>query len=114
MSKRISVDNGRAFASEAVAKVPWDTIVNLMDDETRERVHEELAPCTNEEFLTRYLELARAGVGRVATRVTLNVRATDAEIKRWRRAARADQRTLSDWVRLTLDEVAKRAPGEAE
>ena len=35
----------------------WDAVVNLMDDETRERVHEELAPCTMREFLARYLEL---------------------------------------------------------
>lgn len=36
----------------------WEAIVNMMDDETRERVAFELAPCTNEEFLKRYLELA--------------------------------------------------------
>lgn len=35
----------------------WEAIVNMMDDETRERVAFELAPCTNEEFLKRYLEL---------------------------------------------------------
>lgn len=28
-----------------------------MDDEIREQVHTELAPCTAKEFLTRYLEL---------------------------------------------------------
>lgn len=32
-------------------------IVALMDDETRERVHFELAPCSNESFLKRYCEL---------------------------------------------------------
>ena len=36
----------------------WDAVVNLMDDETRERVHEEIAPCTMREFLARYLELS--------------------------------------------------------
>lgn len=36
----------------------WEAIVNMMDDVTRERVAFELAPCTNEEFLNRYLELA--------------------------------------------------------
>lgn len=36
----------------------WEAIVSLMDDEIRERVHFELAPCTNAEFLRRYLELA--------------------------------------------------------
>ena len=35
----------------------WEAIVNLMDDEIREQVHMELAPCTDEEFLARYLEL---------------------------------------------------------
>lgn len=34
-----------------------DTIASYMDDETRETVHFELAPCKPEEFLTRYLEL---------------------------------------------------------
>ena len=32
-------------------------IVNLMDDEIREQVHRELAPCTDMEFLRRYVEL---------------------------------------------------------
>ena len=34
-----------------------DTIGSYMDDEKREQVHAELAPCTPEEFLARYLEL---------------------------------------------------------
>ena len=34
-----------------------DTIATYMDDEKRERVHFELAPCEPEEFLKRYLEL---------------------------------------------------------
>ncbi len=33
------------------------TIATYMDDEIREAVHVELAPCTPEEFLKRYLEL---------------------------------------------------------
>ena len=32
-------------------------IGSYMNDEKREDVHAELAPCTPEEFLTRYLEL---------------------------------------------------------
>lgn len=32
-------------------------IVNLMDDEIREQVHRELAPCTDMEFLRRYVDL---------------------------------------------------------
>lgn len=35
----------------------WDAIASYMDDEKREQVHNELAPCTEEEFLRRYLEL---------------------------------------------------------
>ena len=34
-----------------------DTIATYMNDEKREIVHGELAPCTHEEFLKRYLEL---------------------------------------------------------
>lgn len=34
-----------------------DTIASYMDDEIREQVHIELAPCTPQEFLNRYLEL---------------------------------------------------------
>ena len=35
----------------------WDTIASYMDDEIRETVHAEMAPCGNREFLERYLEL---------------------------------------------------------
>lgn len=34
-----------------------DTIASYMDDDKREQVHFELAPCDPEEFLKRYLEL---------------------------------------------------------
>ena len=34
-----------------------DTIATYMDDDKREKVHFELAPCEPEEFLRRYLEL---------------------------------------------------------
>lgn len=58
--KSISIDNGATFCdvAEALQGMAWDVIVHYMDDETRERVHMELAPCTDEEFLTRYLEIA--------------------------------------------------------
>lgn len=36
----------------------WDAVAEMMHDATRERVHAELAPCTELEFLRRYLELA--------------------------------------------------------
>ena len=35
----------------------WDQLVELMDDDIRVAVHNELAPCTDEAFLSRYLEL---------------------------------------------------------
>lgn len=35
----------------------WETLVHYMDNEIREKVHGELAPCSNEEFLARYKEL---------------------------------------------------------
>lgn len=34
-----------------------EVIVTYMDDEIREKVHFEMAPCTPEEFLRRYIEL---------------------------------------------------------
>lgn len=36
----------------------WDALVGAMDDDAREQVHAELAPCTEIEFLARYLEVA--------------------------------------------------------
>ena len=36
--------------------------------------------------------------------VQVNLRAdSKAQVERWRAAARRDKRTLSDWIRLTLD-----------
>ena len=32
----------------------FDAAVNLMDDELREEIHMDLAPCTDEEFLREY------------------------------------------------------------
>lgn len=62
--KQISLDNGRSYmtAQEAMPEIAdrnlWGAIVNVMDDDTREAVHAEIAPCTDLEFLTRYLEIA--------------------------------------------------------
>ena len=66
MAKEISLDNGITYmaAAEAMAEINarnlWDVVVQMMDDETRELVHNDLAPCTNDEFLARYLEIAPA------------------------------------------------------
>ena len=59
MFKEISIDNGHTFVTPAyaVANMDWDTIVNAMDDETRESVHAEGIE-DKAEFLARYLELS--------------------------------------------------------
>lgn len=61
---RISLDNGMTFmdASDAIREIRernlWDVLVNSMDDEIRESVHTEHAPCSDDEFLTAYLAAA--------------------------------------------------------
>jgi hypothetical protein len=59
--KRISIDNGMTFVSpeEALERFDLDTIAHYMDDDDRERTHLEIAPCTDFEFLTHYLEIAK-------------------------------------------------------
>lgn len=37
-------------------EVNFDACVNLMDDEIREAIHAELAPCTEQEFLGAYVD----------------------------------------------------------
>ena len=58
--KQISVNNGLSFTSpeDAIEMVGMEVIVNMMDDDICETVHHDLAPCTDFEFLVRYLELA--------------------------------------------------------
>lgn len=36
--------------------VDFDSCVSLMDDDIREQVHADLAPCTEQEFLDAYCE----------------------------------------------------------
>lgn len=61
---KISLDNGRTYMSaeeampEILGRGIWEVVVSMMDDETRENVHMALAPCSELEFLTRYLEVA--------------------------------------------------------
>lgn len=57
---RISIDNGIHFtdAAEALKSIDFSSMVPYMDDDTREAVNAELAPCTELEFLERYLDLA--------------------------------------------------------
>ena len=35
----------------------WEAVANYMDDDIREQVHMELAPCTNRQFIERYIQL---------------------------------------------------------
>lgn len=37
-------------------EVNFDACINLMDDEIREAIHAELAPCTEQEFLDAYVD----------------------------------------------------------
>ena len=37
-------------------EVDFNTLINLMDDKIREKVHNEIAPCTEQEFINRYIE----------------------------------------------------------
>lgn len=58
--KRISIDNGHTYITpaEALTVMDIDALAEYMDDNTREIVHNELAPCTDVAFLRRYLALA--------------------------------------------------------
>lgn len=64
MNKMISVDNGLTYktAEEAWPEIKanglWDSIVQLMDDDVRERVHATCASCDEMEFLVAYLAAA--------------------------------------------------------
>lgn len=43
-------------AIEIIKNNLFEAAVQLMDDEIREELHEELAPCSDEDFLTAYME----------------------------------------------------------
>lgn len=63
MAHYISIDNGRTLmtateAASTMTKLQLRLITNIMDDELREQIHNELAPCSDEEFLAAYLERA--------------------------------------------------------
>lgn len=63
--KRISLDNGLSFmpaccAIKIIKKYDlWDAIIEAMDNDTREDVHTEKAPCTEQCFLHAYLKKAK-------------------------------------------------------
>lgn len=58
--KQISISNGATYTTpaEALEEISIETMAEYMDDNIRETVHNELAPCSDIEFLTRYLEIA--------------------------------------------------------
>lgn len=43
-------------AQEIIEQGLFNAAVELMDDEIREAVHQELSPCSDEEFLTEYMK----------------------------------------------------------
>lgn len=54
---KMTVQKGKRMKIRGVNQVSLDEIAGYMNDEIREQVHAELAPCTPDEFLTRYLQL---------------------------------------------------------
>lgn len=64
---RLSIDNGCTFMQ--VYELPdgdfpkcgvsWETVVTMMNDDLREEVHRDIAPCTEMEFLKEYLKRAK-------------------------------------------------------
>ena len=44
-------------------EVDFDVVVNMMDDEIREELHNGLAPCTDQEFVDAYVEAHEAKYG---------------------------------------------------
>lgn len=64
-SRDISIDNGAHFSTvdnELMEQIEehnlWDSIVEFMDENTREIVHNAFAPCSDRTFLETYLMLA--------------------------------------------------------
>jgi hypothetical protein len=63
----VSLDNGTTWETPADLDADdinehWHAIVDVMDSDTREQVHGELAPCSEAAFLSRYAELAKSGL----------------------------------------------------
>ena len=58
--RNVSINNGLSYCTvqQAVKYCGMDTLVQYMDDDTRERVHSKIAPCSDEDFLADYLYLA--------------------------------------------------------
>lgn len=58
--KNVSIDNGATWTTpeEALNAISIDVMAEYMDDESREQTAREFAPCSDLEFLIRYLEIA--------------------------------------------------------
>ena len=59
--KRININSGLGddyTIQEAIEEVGFETLVNFMDEETCEAVHNKFAPCTEEQFVEEYLKRA--------------------------------------------------------
>lgn len=62
--RKISIDNGTSYVTpeEALKEFDLEAISYYMDDEDRERTHQDVAPCSDLEFLTYYLKIAREDI----------------------------------------------------
>ena len=56
--KKLTAEELLDVVADPEAGISWDTIVNYMDDDIREYVHEDVAPCSELDFLNRYLEVS--------------------------------------------------------
>lgn len=52
-----NLNEGATVENSYGVKIDFDTVVNLMDDDIREEVHDELAPCSNQDFYDRYVQI---------------------------------------------------------
>lgn len=66
--KHISLDNAHTYLSaddampEIIKRNLWGLVVSQMDDDIRESVHNDIAPCTEAEFLREYLIRADSNI----------------------------------------------------
>lgn len=56
-----------AIAEEIIDNGYYDSAVELMDDDIREELHREIAPCSDLEFLTEYVKRHYAKYGEYFT-----------------------------------------------
>jgi len=53
--KHTKSSNERNVINQYGKTLNYDAAVNLMDDDLREQLHTELAPCTNQDFFDAYV-----------------------------------------------------------